>query len=382
MEIFDPQCITFSQMNLIFNARIYYRRLTTWTRAYLIARYLGIGTAEAQFERLYLETLEIGDMLEIIFGRQVSEQYSQLLSRYAIIFHQLIEAQLMGDTQSVENNVELLYQNVLERAEFLERINPYWSAEGYQQLFNSYVQLIIETANAIMEGNYTEDIRLYDILREHTMRMGDVFAQGIYAYLTSGNTGRNSEQSVPCVTLEQMNDIYAIRMFWFELIIWTRNYMLRRYTNTGDADVALARLMEISSDYVTALKKYFPNLVVEDYMELLFTFIELIAEFISAMIENNTEKLGRITEDLYRNADDRAAFIASISPFWDEDQARNILYTNIKNTIEESTTLLSGDYEMNIDIFTRLLDQAEISSNFLAQGIFEHITQGQQAVLN
>jgi hypothetical protein len=84
MTNFNPQCITYSQMNLIVNARIYYRRLTTWTRAYIISRYFGIGTAEAQFERLYLESLDIGNMLQIIFGREYSEQYSQLVSMYAI----------------------------------------------------------------------------------------------------------------------------------------------------------------------------------------------------------------------------------------------------------------------------------------------------------
>ncbi len=68
MNQFNPQCITYSQMNLIFNARIYYRRLRTWTRAYILSRYFGIGTEEALFERLYSESLNIGKMLEIIFG--------------------------------------------------------------------------------------------------------------------------------------------------------------------------------------------------------------------------------------------------------------------------------------------------------------------------
>ena len=38
---FNPQCITYSQMNMIFNSRIYYRRLMTWTRAFLISKYYG-----------------------------------------------------------------------------------------------------------------------------------------------------------------------------------------------------------------------------------------------------------------------------------------------------------------------------------------------------
>ncbi len=379
MPSFNPQCITYSQMNLIFNARFYYRRLTTWTRAYLRSRYFGIGTMEAQFERLYLETLDIGEMMQLIFGRQASERYAQLVSQYAILFNQLISAQLEGNDDAVRENVERLFKNVDERALFLESTNPYWSAEGYRDLFYSYLDYIIETANAIATRDLSRDIELYDILNELTNRMGDVFAQGVYEYITSG-AEQSGGENVPCITYEQMNDIYEIRMLRFELVIWTRIYMLARYAGIGDPVLAFDRLMQVPVEYVTTIKKYFPQIDADAYLKLFAEYIELITSLITSMIENDEEALNRITVSLYENADKRAAFLSSINPLWDEEQARDILYTNLSSTIEQSITFLTGDYERNIDIFTRLLDQAETASSFLAPGLFNFITQNGESI--
>ncbi len=376
MTGFNPQCITYTQMNLIFNARYYYRRLTTWTRAYLMSRYYGIGTEEAQFERLYQETVDIGEMLQIIFGRQASEYYSQLVSQYAIQFHQLISAQLEGNVQGMEEALDRLYRNVEERADYLESINPYWSAADYRSLFDSYIQHIIGTANAISSGDVTGDIHLYDMLNEQTNRMGDTFAEGIYDYVTSGSGSMSPDE--PCITYEEMDDIYTIRMLWFGLTIWIRVYMLSRFTKTGDPEKVFAKLMEVPVEYVNTMKKYFPQIDEESYLRLFTEYIELISAFITAMMENNEEELNRITRRLYENADERAEFVASINPLWTAEQWKDILYINIRSTIEEAVSFLTEEYEKNIDIFTRLLDQAETSSAFLARGLFDYITQNRQ----
>jgi len=312
----------------------------------------------------------------LIFGRRVSEEYSQLLSQYAIIFHALIDAQLSGDVQAVDENINRLYQNVMERALFVESINPYWSASVYEELFFSYIRHILETSNAILEHDSARDIELYDILNEHTDRMGDIFAQGIYEYLTSGlSIGQQPlSDSVPCITHGQMNDIYTIRMLWFELIVWVRNYMIMRYTNTGNPEEAIVRLIQVVDDYTTALQKFYPEMDADQYAQLFYSYIFLIRDFVTAMIENNVEELNRTTMELYRNADERAAFLASIDPAWDEEARRDELYANLKNTFEESNAFLTQDYALSIDIFTRLLDQAEMASSVLSTVLFEHIT--------
>lgn len=70
-KLINEQCITFSQMNLIYNSRLIWRTLSTWTRAYVISRYLGLGTEEALFTRLYDETSKFGDMFSLVLAHDL-----------------------------------------------------------------------------------------------------------------------------------------------------------------------------------------------------------------------------------------------------------------------------------------------------------------------
>lgn len=378
---FNPQCITYSQMNLIFNSRIYYKRLTAWTRAYLLGRYFGIGTAEELFTRLYLETLDLGNMLKIIHGREGAEQYSQLLSQFAITIRDIVTAQLEGNTEEVEHHVNHLYQIAAERAAFIETLNPYASQAEYENLYEIYIQYVLEDANALAAGDFSKDIALHDLLADHTDKMGDVFAEGIYNFITSGSEELQDLQStddLQCITYDQMNAIFGIRMFWFEFVTWIRNYMLSRYRGLGNTEEVYARLLQVPVDYVNALRQVFGDKVAEDYVELFFTYIELLDAFITAQMENNTVEIDRITQLLYENADERAAAITASNPvFWDESEWRAKLYDNLRGTIVEATSFLMGDYTRSIDIFGSLLDQAEDTSNYFAQGLLNYINFNQ-----
>jgi hypothetical protein len=312
-------------------------------------------------------------MLELVFGHEYSNRYSQLVSEFPIALRDLISAQLEGNAQGIRDNVDRLYLNTAQRAAFLESINPYWTKAEYNNLFGSYIQHTIEEANAITAQDFSKDIQIYDELTELTDKMGDTFAQGIYEYITTGSPAGNLPPE-QCISTEEMNQIYNIRMFWFEFVTWVRRYMLSRYRGIGNEQEVLARLRQVPLDYVNALKKIFGDKVPNDYLQLFNQYIELIDAYITAQMQNNTDEINRITQELYQNADKRAAAITSINPaFWDENEWRTRLYNNLRATIDESTTLLTGDYSRNIDIINNLLDQAESTSSYFAQGLFNYL---------
>jgi hypothetical protein len=206
--------------------------------------------------------------------------------------------------------------------------------------------------------------------------MGDIFAQALYYYITSGsqNTGNPPAQySQQCITAGQMNAIYDIRMFWFELSTWIRAYMLSRYRGVGNEAQILARLKQVPVNYTNQLKQFFGEKNVERDLQLINTHIDLISALITAQMAGNTEEINRITRELYRNADERAAFLASINPFWDENEWRRRLYDKLQATINESITFQTGDFARNLDIFSTLLDQAEETSSYYMQGLVDYI---------
>lgn len=375
---FNPQCITYSQMNLIINSRVYFRRLVTWTRAYLISRYLGIGTAEELFGRLYLESLELGNMLEIVFGRELADQDAQLASQYAIGLRDLITAQMAGDTEGVNKHLGELYQNASDRAAFGAKINPYWNKEELTRLLNLYIQYTIEEANALTSGDYSKESEPYERLTALTEELGDFIAQGLYEYITSGTQYiANPQSPCECVTYDQLNTIYRIRMFWYEMVSLIRNFMISRYKNLGKPaeEFFYNELKRVAVNYTNALKKIFGDKVPEDYIQLFYNYFELGDAFITAQMTDNTEEINRITKLLYQNADQRAAAVSSLNPFWDETVWKGKLYANLRSTIDESTTFLSGDYPRNIDIFNTLLNQAESTGLYFTQGLLKYLNK-------
>lgn len=369
---FNKQCITYSQMSMISNARIFWRRLTTWIRVYIISRYLGIGTEEETFGRLYFETSGIGNFLQVVYELESSNNISQYLSQITISLRDLITAQIQGNVESMDQSVNRLYQNVGKFASYLAAINPYISETEWKNMLNLYVRYTIEQANSFVTGNYRNDIELFRILTELTNRMGDAFAEANFNYITAG--GRVIQPSgQQCITYEEMNQIYTIRMFWFELVTWVRAYMLSRYRGIGNENEVKARLQEIPLEYAAAHRRIFGTNI-EPAVQLVDSYINLIDALITAQMEGDDEETGRIVQLLYQNADQQAAAVASVNPFWDENEWRNRLYNHIRATIEESITFQTGDYAKNLDVFRTLLDQAESASGYYARGLYSYVT--------
>jgi hypothetical protein len=372
--LFDPECITYSQMNLIFNIRMYYRRLTSWTWAYIISRYFGVGSPQDVFSLLYLETLDIGDMLRMIFGRVFSESYSRIAGQYPIALRNLIDAQIRGDIDAIDLYIERLYNNVERRASYIESINPYWTAEEYRELFYTYNMYILELINSIILSDYSRLVETFDQLKDHTNRMGDVFAEGVYSFIHSGiPTDYESAEDVQCITYEQMNEVYNIRMLWFELDTWIRNYFLSAFLGIGIEFDILERLRRVMDDFIGAIGKIYGDEYADESREALYEYFELLKAYINAQIRGDVEELNRLVPLLYENAERRAGLIARINTILDESEWRDRFNIEIRYTIEEAVSFISGNYAESVRIYSRLMDLAESLGNFFAVGLFDFL---------
>ena len=205
--------------------------------------------------------------------------------------------------------------------------------------------------------------------------MGEAFAQGLFEYLTAGlQCGLAESGQGQCFTIEQVNAIYDIRTFWFELVSWTRAYMGSRYFGVLDPDEVFARLRQVPADYVNRLIQVFgPSPYADELLYELNIYLDLLSQLITAQIENNQEEIDRITRLLYQNAVNRARLISTINPFYSEEEWRRRLFSNLRDTINESITFLTKDFARNLDIYSTLLALAESASDYFAQGIINYI---------
>lgn len=390
---FNEQCITFGQMNLITSSRQIWRTMTAWSRAYLTSRYLGVGTKEALFERLFNEFSHYGEMMRLIFGAEFAENFTWLLDEYAIGLRELVSAQQEGNQEEVDRDLERMYRNAAERARLLAQVNPFWNEATWREMFETYLNYTIEMANAFVTGDHTGDVANYDRIIALTVQIADYYAQGIFNFISHdplcpevlecAELTPEQQEDLPimlrCMTREQVEAVFLLRMFLFELVIWTRHYLINRYLGIGNEEIILQRLIGVVDEFARMLAIVFGPEVIQEHMPLFHTHIDLLTSLISAQIEGNAEVVNEVTRLLYANAEEIASFLASINPFWDEIQLRNNLFRYLQYTIAESITFLTGEYDRNIDILAQALRRTENYGNYLALGLYRYITNTENA---
>ena len=374
---FNPECITFSQMQMTFDIRTLYRRLAVLTRTYMRNRYYNIDQPDALFDRLYLEYLDLGTMLHLNFGRENQDRYSQMLGQFVIALRELISAQIEGNTEGVNQNLQRLYENLDTRGAFLEAMNPYWSADEYRSLFETYSQYLIEDANAISSGNFNEDIAIFDNILELTQILGNTFAQGVYNYVTSGQTTSPAQIGERCITYDQMQIIQNITTVWFDLEVWMRSYMLNKYFGlSADEEATFNRLIRVVVDYTNEIEYIYGEEFSANLLQLLYEYLDLFVNYINAYQAGNVDEVNRIIPLLYQNAASRAALQGSANAFLSADEWRKRLYDmQVRGLINEAAALFSGNAASNLDIFIDLLTQAESMADYFERALFNYYTQ-------
>lgn len=175
--------ITPAEMNLIFRARMIWRDLATWLRAYMISLYGNIGNVDAINQRLYKIPVQYGNIFRLFFGDQITEQLIFFVKQYIALYQSLFIALLNNDVESVNKYTQQLYQNIEARAGLFSTVNPYWNENEIASLITSFTNMNVEAAKSLLRGEYNKSIDVFDRLLSYTTVMGDFLSEGLLNYL-------------------------------------------------------------------------------------------------------------------------------------------------------------------------------------------------------
>lgn len=179
----SPYYIT-AQMNFIFRARMLWRDLATWLMAYMVSLYGGVGNTEALSNRLYNVPIEYGNILRSYFGEQITGEYMNLIVQYIALLQSFFVAQINNDVNLMNSLTQQIYQNVDTSADFLAKINPYWSKSEWVSLLSAFTSTHIEEARTLLTQNYERNVDIFDRILAQTNIIGDYFSQGLTYYFT------------------------------------------------------------------------------------------------------------------------------------------------------------------------------------------------------
>lgn len=136
-----------------------------------------------------------------------------------------------------------------------------------------------------------------------------------------------------------------------------------------DEEATTARLLRNADDFAAVLRPLYGPAIASGFAELLKTHLTIAAELVKALKAGNTAAAEDARKRWFMNADDIAAFLARINPFWSEAEWRNMLREHLRLLSNEVATRLAGNYEENVATSDRIQAQALEMADVMTRGI-------------
>lgn len=172
-----------------------------------------------------------------------------------------------------------------------------------------------------------------------------------------------------CFTYEQLNIVSKFQSLFTKLMVLMRDTINGWIFKNPNYNSVAQNLMAIPAEFRDALLIFYGPAIADRISGLLTNFISNIFIALEGYSSNNQELLNQSAQKWYSDAEDLSKFLDSINIFWTESQWNNLLYQYIQLKFAMVTSLYTGDYDREQQIYNRVFDLTTIMGSFLAQGL-------------
>lgn len=167
----------------------------------------------------------------------------------------------------------------------------------------------------------------------------------------------------------QINLFNIFRKLWAEHVFWTRAFIISTASGLEDLEPVTERLLRNPTDFAAAFRNFYGVEKARVLETLLKDHLLIAASLVNNTKDGNTEAAYEDRRKWHKNADEIAAFLGEINPYWSARQFRSLLYDHLKMTEEEAVYRLNGKYSSDIALFDSIQTQAFQMADFMAYGI-------------
>lgn len=126
--------------------------------------------------------------LKPFYGQETAAKFGTLLREHLTIAAQLVKSLQAGNTAAAEDANKRWYANADAIADFLSRINPYWSKSEWQSILHEHLKLLTGEVAARLAGDDAENVATSDRIEAQALEMADVMSYGIFHQFPSAFT--------------------------------------------------------------------------------------------------------------------------------------------------------------------------------------------------
>jgi hypothetical protein len=154
----------------------------TWTRLYIVSVAAGLGDKDATAGRLIQNQVDIGNAIKPFYGEEAGNTLTGLLKEHILGAADLLAAAKAGNTAEVDKQKARWSKNADDIAVFLSGANPKnWPAATMKSEMKMHLDLTLKEALDRFGGKFADDIKDYDEVHAHILRLADTLTNGIAA---------------------------------------------------------------------------------------------------------------------------------------------------------------------------------------------------------
>jgi hypothetical protein len=152
----------------------------TWTRLAIVSLAHDLPDLPATQARLLRNQDDIGDAIKPYYGKAAGNRLTVLLKEHITGAVALLQAAKAGDQALVDRRSAEWYVNGNQVADFLHAANPrHWPRQALRKMMKGHLDQTLREAVDRLSGKYAADVRDYDEIHHHILRMADTPSAGI-----------------------------------------------------------------------------------------------------------------------------------------------------------------------------------------------------------
>ena len=150
-----------------------------WTRAYVVAAVDDRPEAKAAADRLLKNQEDIGRAVGTYYGAAAGQQLTTLLKEHITIAVDLVKAAKAGDKAGQDKADQRWQENATQISDFLAKANSNWPRETLVGMMKMHLSTTTAEVVARLKKDWEGDIRAYDAVYDHILKMADALSDGI-----------------------------------------------------------------------------------------------------------------------------------------------------------------------------------------------------------
>ena len=178
-----------------------------------------------------------------------------------------------------------------------------------------------------------------------------------------------AEHDMQDMCYDRIELLNQFRQLWVEHTQWTAFTILSMVLDLPMTDVYTKRLLRNPTDFANALAPFYGEAAAKEFEQLLAKHLTIAAEIVTAAKSGDNNAMTDADKRWHENAEQIAALLASLNPFWNEDDWNAMLNEHLENVSNYAETLLLKDYEGNVGAFDRMEAQVLEMGDMMAEGI-------------